>query len=114
MRNMEEIMRRIPWRKSLWPGTYGTELTIGDLKGTVIFTPESDDGWEHVSFSPYNLRKLPSWEDMCKLKDIFWGEEEDVIQIHPKRSEYVNIMQNCLHLWRHPKMLFPETEKNYG
>jgi hypothetical protein len=25
---------------------------------------------------------------MCVLKDVFWGEEEEVYQIHPKKSEY--------------------------
>ena len=40
MRSMEDIMRRIPFRKQLFYGTYGTELTIGKLKGSVVFTPE--------------------------------------------------------------------------
>lgn len=37
---------------------------------------------------------------MCVLKDIFFGEEEEVYQIHPKKSQYVNRVENCLHLWR--------------
>ena len=106
MRSMEDIMNRIPWRKTLFPGTYGTELTIGKLKGSVVFT-EEEDGWEHVSFSPYDHSKLPSWDDMCQLKDIFWEDEETVIQIHPKKSEYVNIRQNCLHLWRNKNVPLP-------
>ena len=55
-------------------------------------------GWEHVSVS--YRRRTPSWEEMCRVKDMFWNEEETVVQFHPKRSEYVNIHPHCLHLWR--------------
>lgn len=27
-------------------------------------------------------------------------EEEEAYQIHPKKSEYVNVQENCLHLWK--------------
>ena len=37
---------------------------------------------------------------MCFIKDVFWDEEDVVIQYHPKKSEYVNRHENCLHLWR--------------
>ena len=37
---------------------------------------------------------------MCVLKDVFWGEDEEVYQIHPKKREYVNVVDNCLHLWK--------------
>lgn len=57
-------------------------------------------GWEHVSVS---LRdRCPTWEEMCKVKDLFWQEEEVVIQIHPAKSKHVNNHPFCLHLWRKP------------
>ena len=56
------------------------------------------DGWEHVSVSRPD--RVPTWEEMCLVKDVFWGEEEVVIQIHPKKSEYVNRHPYVLHLWR--------------
>lgn len=34
-------------------------------------------GWEHVSVSLSN--RCPTWEEMCMVKDIFWGEDECVI-----------------------------------
>lgn len=55
-------------------------------------------GWEHVSVSL--ARRCPTWEEMCMVKDIFWGEEECVVQFHPPRSEYVNRHPYCLHLWK--------------
>ena len=55
---------------------------------------------DHVSVSPMNRFTVPTWEDMCALKDIFFEDEEVVLQFHPRKSQYVNIMNNCLHLWR--------------
>jgi hypothetical protein len=57
-------------------------------------------GWEHVSISPIRRSYTPSWDDMCRLKDVFFKDDEAVIQIHPPKAEYVNNMPNCLHLWR--------------
>ena len=55
-------------------------------------------GWEHVSMNDKHV--TPTWEDMCELKDIFWGDDEVVVQYHPAKSEYVNNLQHCLHLWK--------------
>jgi len=37
---------------------------------------------------------------MCALKDMFFREDETVVQYHPAKSEYVNNRPNCLHLWK--------------
>ena len=55
-------------------------------------------GWEHVSVS--YRRRVPTWAEMCKVKDMFWNDEETVVQYHPKKSEYKNLCETCLHLWR--------------
>lgn len=59
----------------------------------------NEEGNEHVSVSLHGMKKLPTWEEMSEIKDIFWGDEENVVEIHPKKSEYVNIGE-VLHLWR--------------
>lgn len=56
-------------------------------------------GWEHVSIALLN-QNTPTWEDMCYVKSLFWDDNEVVMQLHPKKSEYVNNKENCLHLWR--------------
>lgn len=66
-------------------------------KSTVVWSWGA--GWEHVSVAPFNGR-IPTWEDMCFLKDMFWGDDQWVVEFHPPASEYVNNMENCLHLWR--------------
>lgn len=57
-------------------------------------------GWEHVSISPHDGGHTPIWDEMCWVKDLFWGPEESVVQYHPPASEYRNLAKNCLHLWR--------------
>ena len=64
----------------------------------VISSGTEDERWEHVSVSCPG--RIPTWEEMCAIKNIFWDEEETVIQFHPKKSEYVNTNPNCLHLWK--------------
>jgi hypothetical protein len=72
--------------------------------GVVGYVIASDEGppkelaWEHVSFSLKD--RNPTWDEMCELKSIFWDEEDCVVQYHPAKSDYVNIHQYCLHLWR--------------
>ena len=56
------------------------------------------EGWEHVSVS--HKDRCPTWEEMCKVKDLFFNPEEVVVQFHPRQSEYVNVHPHCLHLWR--------------
>jgi hypothetical protein len=55
-------------------------------------------GWDHVSVSRRD--RLPTWDEMVKIKNLWFDEEETVVQFHPKKSEYVNCCGKCLHLWR--------------
>lgn len=59
---------------------------------------EDDIDWEHVSVSLAN--RCPTWDEMCFVKNLFWKEDETVIQFHPKKSKYKNLMPYCLHLWK--------------
>lgn len=76
-------------------------------RGTVIWS--NGAGWEHVSVSPESKRVIPTWDDMCKVKEIFFNDDEAVIQIHPPKDKYVNNVPNCLHLWRctYKEMILP-------
>lgn len=65
--------------------------------------------WEHVSVSLPN--RCPNWKEMCFIKDLFWDEEDCVVQYHPPKSEYINNCKNCLHLWRPMKQEIPRPPK---
>ena len=69
------------------------------------------EGWEHVSVRMIDKstgkNRTPTWAEMCKIKDIFWDDEDCVIQFHPAKSEYVNNHPNVLHLWRPTNQVIP-------
>ena len=75
------------------------QVRIGEWSGSVIWGRD-EDGWEHVSVSPYDKGIIPSWDDMCQLKDMFFNDEEMALEFHPRKSQYVHKVRNCLHLWR--------------
>lgn len=66
--------------------------------------------WEHVSLRAVkNIGRgfknyIPTWGEMCFVKSLFWDDEDVVMQLHPKKSEYINNHSSVLHLWR-PKNL---------
>lgn len=62
-------------------------------------------GWEHLSVSMPN--KTPSWEQMCMMKDIFWGEDECCVEYHPRKEDYVNNHEHCLHIWKPTEEYLP-------
>lgn len=69
-----------------------------------------DTGWEHVSISARQGSKTrtPNWKEMCYIKDLFWDEEDAVMQLHPRKSQYVNYHPHTLHLWRPTNQVIPE------
>lgn len=57
--------------------------------------------WQHVSVSfPMKKTCVPSWDLMCRIKDLFWEPEDVVVQYHPPKSKHINNHPGCLHLWR--------------
>ena len=70
----------------------------GSLLRVISSGTSEETGWEHVSVSLHN--RCPTWEEMCYIKNLFWKEEETVIQFHPKKSKYTNHFPYVLHLWR--------------
>jgi len=79
-------------------------------------------GWDHVSVvavDPERQRPLyrtPTWAEMCFVKDLFFEDDEAVVQFHPPKKQYRNAHEYCLHLWKqqgvvwdlpHPLMVAP-------
>ena len=82
-------------------GAFWLQLPFITL-GCISSGPACDEGegWEHISVS---LRdRCPTWTEMCVVKNIFWTEEELVLQFHPPKSEYINVHNFVLHLWKPP------------
>jgi len=75
--------------------------------GVMLFCVCGDgEGWEHVSISikdrklTKDIKRCPTWQEMCYVKSAFWSNDEAVIQIHPKLEDYVDYHPFTLHLWK--------------
>ncbi len=68
-------------------------------------------GWNHVSVSLE--KRCPNWREMCFIKDLFFDEEDCVIQYHPPKSKYKNIHPFCLHLWQPQDIEIPTPPLEY-
>lgn len=96
-------------------GRYGFFLVPIEGRPLVLYICAScgdESGWEHVSVrtehaSDPKKGRCPTWDEMCLVKNLFWEEEECVIQFHPPKSEYVNNHKNVLHLWKSTQASFP-------
>jgi hypothetical protein len=55
-------------------------------------------GWEHVSVS--TPERIPKWAEMQAIKEMFFEDHEVVMQLHPRKEDYVNMHPHCLHMWR--------------
>jgi hypothetical protein len=70
--------------------------------GTIVIASQAieRDGqlWQHVSVS-VSKHKLPTWDCLCSVRDIFLGPETLAIQVLAPRGEWVNDCNTCLHLW---------------
>ena len=61
--------------------------------------------WDHVSVSRRN--RTPNWAEMAQIKDLFFHDDETVMQLHVPASDHINDHPHCLHLWRPHKMAIP-------
>jgi hypothetical protein len=91
------------YRVSKGQGFYNSTSADGNngiffLDGEILVVASDGFGFEHVSVSLQG--RCPSWKEMCYVKDLFWGEEDVVIQYHPAKKDYVNMHPHVLHLWR--------------
>lgn len=115
-------MFHVPEKYRIIGGRMGSNASFGN-RGAFTFAIFKDDdsrkrhkihrvawviasdgmGWEHVSVHMNDASGktyTPTWDEMCFVKDMFWDDEDCVMQLHPPRSLYVNNHPNVLHLWR--------------
>jgi hypothetical protein len=59
---------------------------------------DEEHGWEHVSVSLNG--RCPTWPEMQHVKELFWRDDECVVQFHPPADRYINQHPHCLHMWR--------------
>lgn len=91
-------VRNTAWGTDPEAGNNGLFMCTLAHKQQVRVIASDGMGWEHVSVSRKD--RMPTWEEMCQVKELFWDDEDAVMQLHPPKSTWVNNHQFCLHLWR--------------
>jgi len=72
--------------------------TKGMLQLLFSTMEQHPDGlWKHASISHPN--RYPTWDEILDVRYTFFGEQEEVMQVLPPKSEYINVHKNCFHLW---------------
>lgn len=94
-RNIKDSLRIYGWTGDEGNGLF--EVKIDGKTYNVICS--NGGGWEHISVS--NEKHIPSWRVMSKIKDLFFNDDEVVVEFHPAKKDYINNHNNCLHLWRY-------------
>ena len=98
-----------------WPhkegDPFGWFMVTSPKDGKMMAIQATDNEWEHVSVSMRN--RCPTWEEMCYIKNLFWEEDDCVVQYHPPKSDYVNMAKFCLHLWKPKELELPRPPKHY-
>ena len=82
-----------------WDRDYNRVYTRRETTRVLVSAAHYGDGkrWLHVSVSRRN-RTLPTWDLMSEVKDVLIGPERTALQVHPPRSQHVNIAE-VLHLY---------------
>lgn len=96
-------LRQGPLASGPGHGNNGAFILPPKIGNRGLYVIASDGaGFEHVSVHCAVGKKLytPTWAEMCHVKDLFWEEEDTVMQLHPARSSYVNYHEHTLYLWR--------------
>lgn len=57
------------------------------------------DGTQAIHVSVSRKDRLPSWDEISKVKNEFIGEDVTAFHMIPKREDYVNLHVYCIHVW---------------
>lgn len=91
----------------------------------LVMICSDEGGWEHVSVhalrqprgpgrrKTQTQTRVPTWKEMCYIKNVCWDSEDVVMQLHPRKSEYVNCHPYVLHLWRPVGLVIPTPPLDY-
>lgn len=71
--------------------------------GTLSVMAGTEPDGFHLSIS--HPRRYPSWDELCEARDAFTPPEMTFVQKLPPRDRWVNLHENCFHLWESKEAL---------
>lgn len=78
-------------------GVVGGELWLSREKRLSVIV-SLDGGQLHASIA--HPDRYPTWAEILSMRDWIFPAEMEVVMVLARRSEYVNLHQNCFHLWQ--------------
>jgi hypothetical protein len=72
----------------------------GGLKVIATIDPTHHGELVHVSIS--HRDRFPTWDEITSLRHAFYASDVDVMMVLPRASDYVNVHENCFHLYQTP------------
>ena len=78
-------------------------IWISDSNLKVFYSEDNTPKWrwlKHLSVSRKN--RYPTWDEIVLVKEKFMGDI-NVAMILPRKEDYINIHENCFHLWQIPE-----------
>ena len=94
---MKKDLSHLDKHKRPHPTATGDDGGMWRIK-TLTIVASWGGGWDHVSVSKPN--KTPSFEEMDKVKRLFFEPDEVAMQLHVQESNHISLHPHCLHLWR--------------
>ena len=96
----QEMYKALPIARTM--GEAAAEYMAGwEFNGLIILASagEYDDGkeWLHVSVS--RKSRLPTYEELTRIKRDFIGDDKKAVFVLPEKEKHVNIHNFCLHLF---------------
>ena len=70
-----------------------------DMLKVISSAAREQDGkrWRHLSISRQS--RVPTYEEMMVVRNLFLGEDAHAIQVFPPKAQHISIFRFCLHLW---------------
>ena len=95
--HVPEIMKKVFEQEvSKWVKSYRTDC---DLRILVSMDKTHHGMLRHMSISRED--RYPSWDEIVEAKGVFFGDV-DTMMIMPKMKDYINVSNNCFHVWETP------------
>ena len=86
------------WREMASPTNHGRAWQSN--RGLfVLVSIDELEGTEFVHLSVSRKGRLPAWDELRAVKNLFIGRERQAMQVLPRESEWTSIHPYCLHLW---------------
>lgn len=111
----QAMYKEVPMNKIM--GTESVEyMKAWTFNGLYIVASigEYDDGkeWLHVSVS--RKSRLPTYEELTRIKRDFIGDDKKAVFILPEKEKHVNIHEFCLHLFYSAENPLPDFTAGIG